>query len=363
MIEKRNGKYCVVHGHPKKPGSKTDKPEGSVIKCFDTLAEAEKMHKAIIISQQKQKEFVMTNEWIEIFKGGKQIDSGGVEHDGDALIDNAVRLFNAKEHEPPVVIGHPKDNHPAWGWVEGLRSKNVNGAKVLEAKFKDVQEAFANMVNAGQFKKRSAAFYPDGSLRHVGFLGATPPAVKGLADVKFKESDSIEFEFTEPRGETITGDSSATSTEIKIFKEGGEIDMTETQAEYGEKTASKDVEKQETKIDFSEALKAQETKLRAEFAEKLRKQAIEHYVDKHFPPAFKDAGITEFMQSLKSDEIQFAEAKQTPEAWFKEFMQNIIIKFNLFNEFATADKAKADTTQADEDAKIAKDIAARVSVK
>ena len=52
MIEKRGNKWCAVHGHPQKSGSKTDKPKGSIIKCFDTYAEAKRMHTAIIISQK-----------------------------------------------------------------------------------------------------------------------------------------------------------------------------------------------------------------------------------------------------------------------------------------------------------------------
>ena len=59
-VEKRDGKWCVVHGHPMKPGSKTDKPEGAIIKSFpgtpEGKAKAEAMHKAIIISQIKRKE-------------------------------------------------------------------------------------------------------------------------------------------------------------------------------------------------------------------------------------------------------------------------------------------------------------------
>jgi len=43
--------YCVLHAHPQKPGSKTDKPEGSIIKCFKTKKEADEMHVAILISQ------------------------------------------------------------------------------------------------------------------------------------------------------------------------------------------------------------------------------------------------------------------------------------------------------------------------
>ncbi|MDP1995112.1 MAG: hypothetical protein Q8K40_07690, partial [Ignavibacteria bacterium] len=45
-------------------------------------------------------------------------------------------------------------------------------------------------------KKRSVSLNPDNSLRHVGFLGAALPAVKGLADLQFAElpeENLIEF--------------------------------------------------------------------------------------------------------------------------------------------------------------------------
>lgn len=45
---------CVYHGHAKKPGSKTDKPKGSVIKCHGSHAEAVAQHRAIVISQMKR---------------------------------------------------------------------------------------------------------------------------------------------------------------------------------------------------------------------------------------------------------------------------------------------------------------------
>lgn len=132
-------------------------------------------------------------DWIPIFQGGRQIDSAGCVHDGDALIDKALATFNAAKHEPPVVIGHPVENAPAYGWVESLTKQG----NLLLAKFKQVEPGFADMVNRGLFKKRSAAFYPDGSLRHVGFLGAVPPAVKGLPDVAFAEANAMTFEFSD----------------------------------------------------------------------------------------------------------------------------------------------------------------------
>ncbi len=138
-------------------------------------------------------EFKGFDDWIPIFRGGKQTDSAGREHDGTALIEKAVANFNAARHEPPVCIGHPADNAPAYGWVEGLKKQG----DLLLARFKQVQPAFAAGVKDGLWKKRSAAFYPDGRLRHVAFLGAAPPAVKGLPDMAFSEPADAVFEFSE----------------------------------------------------------------------------------------------------------------------------------------------------------------------
>lgn len=138
--------------------------------------------------------------YIEIFKGGPQVDNKGRTHDGSALIDKALAGFNAAVHEPPICVGHAKDNAPAFGWVEGLKETVRDGTRYLSAKFKDVVPEFADLAVAGLYKKRSAAFYPDGRLRHVAFLGAAPPAVKGLADIGFNDdaADVLEFDETNP---------------------------------------------------------------------------------------------------------------------------------------------------------------------
>lgn len=140
-------------------------------------------------------EFKGFGDWIEIFKGGKQTDSSGRDHDGDEVIDKIVEKFNPGHHEPPIVIGHPKDNAPAYGWVEGLKTMFKNGVKLLLMKAKGIVPEFENMVKKGMLKKRSISVYPDGSLRHVAFLGAAPPAVKGLEDLNWNEEESgLDFE-------------------------------------------------------------------------------------------------------------------------------------------------------------------------
>lgn len=112
--------------------------------------------------------------------------------------ERMVELYNEQpaddRHEAPAVLGHPKDNGPAYGWVEKLE---FTGGK-LYAHVKECATEFAEWLEAGFYKKVSPSFYADGKLRHVGFLGAQPPAIKGLPAFEFASGDDGEtYEFGE----------------------------------------------------------------------------------------------------------------------------------------------------------------------
>ena len=123
----------------------------------------------------------------------------------EADLAATAAAYNPALHEAPLVIGHPDADAPAWGWVESL----AVGPAGLMATPRQVAPAFAEAVVTGRYKKVSASFYtPDSPhnpkpgvyyLRHVGFLGAQPPAVKGLAPVQFADDggDCVSFEFAE----------------------------------------------------------------------------------------------------------------------------------------------------------------------
>ena len=106
----------------------------------------------------------------------------------EADLAATAAAYNPALHEAPLVIGHPQLDGPAYGWVTGLQF--ADGA--LEATPRKVDPAFAEAVARGSYGKISAAFFTPSApgnpvpgvyyLRHVGFLGATPPAVKGLRD-------------------------------------------------------------------------------------------------------------------------------------------------------------------------------------
>lgn len=130
----------------------------------------------------------------------------------EADLQATCAAYDPTLHEAPLVVGHPAHDLPAYGWVQSLRF-NEGGIDATPAQ---VNPDFADMVAAGAFKKISASFYlPDSpsnpvpgvySLRHVGFLGAQPPAVKGLRPPGFADTEEgvLTFEFAEPAPAPVT---------------------------------------------------------------------------------------------------------------------------------------------------------------
>lgn len=131
----------------------------------------------------------------EIFIAGTRADNSGKEVTITPDDLNAIANgYNPSFHEAPIVIGHPDDNAPAYGWVKSLSVKDDK----LYAEFGEMDTGFVDLVKQGRYKKISASFYPpkhpsnpvpdNWYLRHIGFLGALPPAVKGLSPVSFNDS-------------------------------------------------------------------------------------------------------------------------------------------------------------------------------
>lgn len=141
---------------------------------------------------------------IHIFKPGKHVAMSGASLNfSESDLAATVRAYDPALHEAPLVFGHPKHDAPAGGWVKSL----ANCADGLEAVPHEIDPAFAELVASKRYKKISASFYhPDSPsnpvpgvyyLRHVGFLGAQPPAVKGLRSVDLAEGEEGVVEFSD----------------------------------------------------------------------------------------------------------------------------------------------------------------------
>lgn len=143
---------------------------------------------------------------MEIFKAGKYPQ-------GEFTVKELAEIansYNPSLHEAPATIGHVSDYHdskiPAYGWI----GKVFQVGDKLKVAFSNFSEELKGLVGGGYYKKVSAGFYkPDDPnnptpgkwhLHHVAFLGAQPPAVKGLEAIAFSDSKTgavMEIDFAE----------------------------------------------------------------------------------------------------------------------------------------------------------------------
>ncbi|MGZ8181457.1 MAG: hypothetical protein ACXWT1_05830 [Methylobacter sp.] len=143
-----------------------------------------------------QSDFKGFGDFIELFESGTRTDSAGrtgvwTNSDIDQVIAN-----HSDADAAPIVIGHPASDASsfAYGWTEQLKRE---GNKLL-GKFKQVDPVFEQLAKEGKVKNRSVRFVRGSNglrLAHVGFLGATPPAVTGLKPIEFSRADEV-FDFS-----------------------------------------------------------------------------------------------------------------------------------------------------------------------
>ncbi len=133
---------------------------------------------------------------LHIFKPGQWTTLGGETIAfSEADLQAIAQAYDPKKSKAPLVVGHPKTDDPAKGWTVSLSASE----RGLFAAADKVDPAFAESVRSGAYGTVSAKFYrpedPNNPvpgvwyLRHIGFLGAHPPGVKGLDDPEFAEAD------------------------------------------------------------------------------------------------------------------------------------------------------------------------------
>ena len=147
-----------------------------------------------------------------IFRVGTHTDSAGTATTFTReQLEATVKAYNEGDWRAPMVVGHPKGHAPAYGWVGKLSIDDAGEIKVDEVE--KLNPDFAELMKAGAYRNRSASWYaPDHpnnptpgvwQLRHLGMLGAQPPALKGLGDVEFNDADGVTVEFADYTTSTI----------------------------------------------------------------------------------------------------------------------------------------------------------------
>lgn len=232
-------------------------------------------------------------EWCHIFKTGRHKDSKGIEHNWTLEdLEKIKQNFKEKKLNVPIAIGHIKTSSPAYGWVDDIKIEKEN----LYAKYKDVQPEFKEAYKKGLFKERSISLDKDLNLRHIAFLGAQAPAIKGLEQFCFENSED---------------DLTICFCQYENTNKGEAMNIEEL-----EKTLSEKEEK----------ITALETKLKKQKEEKLSKD-FEDFCDNaikdgNIIPAQKNDVLEIFESCVNSIDFE-DENEKNPISLLKKFVSNL----------------------------------------
>ncbi|SDB03922.1 Mu-like prophage I protein [Desulfonatronum thiosulfatophilum] len=136
--------------------------------------------------------------WINIARVGKFRAMNGEDVDlTPERLDKIASSYDPAKRQAPLVFGHPETNGPAFGWADQVRRVG----DVLQAKLGNVSDQVRRVVEQGLYRYVSMSLFPDGGLRHIGLLGATPPAIDGLGEVSFADEAGMTINFSKPTEE------------------------------------------------------------------------------------------------------------------------------------------------------------------
>lgn len=284
---------------------------------------------------------------IEVFAAGtRTADDGSVHTITAADLAASAAAYDPAVHEAPHTIGHPKDNAPAYGWIERF---TVQDGVLQIAASKQVEPQFAELVADGRIKKRSMSFYhprdasnPKPGIwypRHVAWLGAQPPAVKGLKDVNFSEDDAAgAVNFSEP-----TTTDPATSQESDDMSKELQAQLDEANTKLAAEKTAREKAEADAATHKKAAEQAQETATSfAEQARKDRKATFVSFAEAQVKagrllPKDKDMAVATLDVLADAKPVQFAEGDATRQVSPAQWLQDLIATAKpvvSFGEFA-----------------------------
>ncbi len=285
----------------------------------------------------RQKEVNMhKGQWTNIARIGEFIAMNGERVRLTAeLFDSVVANYKPEQHEAPLVFGHPKTNDPAYGWVSAVR----RFGDFLQTQFKQVPKAVEKLIDSGAYKKISASFFRGNQLRHVGLLGATPPAIDGLGDIQLGAGDqytTVEFameEFMDKDQKIKDLEAKLEAAETRAQKAEAELPLKEKVQAAETKATAAETERDKIAAEFATFREQQTQRDREARFDRLVEQGKAVPADKEKVLGFACA----LADSDRKLEFSSGESKPVEEAFWAEL--EAAKPNNLLAEFATSENA------------------------
>ncbi len=316
--------------------------------------------------------------WMEIYR----ISGDESNHRlSQAKIQEMADNYDPDYREAPLVIGHPRDTKaPAWGWVKKLE---IRGDSIL-ALVDQMHDKVREIINKGLYKKISMAINTIKGkglyLAHVGLLGAVQPAVAGMAEIALSAEDGQEITtretdswpqplldsledrrkaFNIPARQPVPGFKSIEEGGIEMEKEkiqALETELTELKANLAEATTEAE-EKVKALLTEKEQLQTKHEELEQEVVRERETAWVETQIKEgKILPAWKEAGLVQFMLSLDDQEIVTKSAdgktqKAGQRKMFKGLVESLAAVID-FKELVTAERAKEKSAAAGSQQKV-----------
>ena len=268
-------------------------------------------------------------------------------------------------HEAPVVIGHPATDSPAHGWIHAVH----HGEDGLHASAHLLSAALSEGVREGRYRKVSVSLYgpgcanhplPDAGawyLRHVGFLGATPPVVKGLRQAELGEAGEhvhhVTLDFGEENPMPPDDSGNAGATRADLDRRAAELD------------------RRAAELDAADAARAQQAA--ADFAERIAREG--RILPRDQGPIAELLAATPPEAPEGAATVSFAEAEgetpaaRAPGAFLRHFLARLPVVVDYGERAPAGDGARATRAsitlpagwQADRDSQALHDRAVQLS--
>lgn len=276
---------------------------------------------------------------IEAFKAGTAASKGITAAD----IAASAASFDPTAQRAPVVMGHPADDQsaPSFGEISGAR---VDGDKLF-VKVKNLAQTAIDGVRNSQILNRSIAFWHPShpsnpspgkyAIRHLGLLGGSPPAIPGLAPLRFSAEDAdtliadgeageplIFAPANEPQAIDVPAIAAAVAAILKP-EEKKEFSVPLTEQELADREAAlaereRIANERETKFAADEKARAEKDKADRE-AENVA-FAAQLVADGKFPAGHKD-DLASILNALPNEVLQFSgEKSEAPAAALRRIL-------------------------------------------
>lgn len=289
---------------------------------------------------------------------------------GPAELAEVVSTYNPAVYEAPVTIGHVSDYKgqtkiPAFGWIG--KAFAVGGH--LKLALSEFTDELKELVKKGYYKKVSAAFYkPDDAnnptpgkwhLHHLAFLGAVPPAVKGLEAISFCEMSSPGLAFAEM--DAAVAETAATEDTYQAVEESFASCLAKMQDAIAS-DADSDTKRDRMYLALSDCYNEITSEIGLHFAFLEKVEQITKTEMSEFKTRLKEFADRIFKNNKQKEADAMDAAKE------KEFTDKITALETTVKEFAdqkkkAEDEAAAAVAKAAEDAAKAADDKLRADVK